>query len=133
MGQMLAHSTRFCLSGSRLAQVTRKPFRRQREKARRLPAWGAFVPMPQMFRRRRTHSATVFTEADLATSGEREQEWVRSHWREHVGNWVALDRGRLIAEATHAREALEKARAAGVLSPFLVHVTEPSELPFGGW
>ena len=32
-----------------------------------------------------------------------------------------------------SREALEQARALGVFSPFLVHVTEPSELPFGGW
>ena len=35
--------------------------------------------------------------------------------------------------STGAREALEKARSIGVPSPFLVHVTEPSELPFGGW
>jgi hypothetical protein len=44
-----------------------------------------------------------------------------------------LDGSRLVAEAAGAREALEKARTSGVISPFLVHVTEPSELPFGGW
>ena len=66
-------------------------------------------------------------------SGEREQEWLRCHWREYAGKWVALDGSRLIAEATGAREALLTARAAGVGSPFLVHVTGPSELPFGGW
>jgi len=67
------------------------------------------------------------------SSGAREQEWVRSHWQEYAGRWVALDGSRLVADAAGAREALEKARAAGVVSPFLVHVAEPSELPFGGW
>ena len=66
-------------------------------------------------------------------SGVSEQEWLRCHWREYAGKWVAIDGNRLIAEATGAREALQTARAAGVGSPFLLHVTEPSELPFGGW
>lgn len=65
--------------------------------------------------------------------GALEQEWLRQHWREHLGNWVALDCGRLVAEAPGAREALERARAAGFATPFLAHVTAPSELPFGGW
>lgn len=46
-------------------------------------------------------------------SGVREQEWLRCHWREYAGKWVALDGSRLIAEATGAREALLTARAAG--------------------
>jgi hypothetical protein len=94
---------------------------------------GAIVRMPHPFSRRRARKAVVPAGSGMAASGAREQEWVRSHWREYAGRWVALDGARLVAEATGAREALEKARAAGVVSPFLVHVAEPSELPFGGW
>jgi hypothetical protein len=65
--------------------------------------------------------------------GAREQEWLRTHWREYVGRWVALDGDRLIGQAVRARDAMDQARAAGVASPFLIHVIEPSELPFGGW
>jgi hypothetical protein len=89
--------------------------------------------MPQAFSKRRPSKTKGAAGFDLATSGTREQEWVQSHCREYAGRWVALDGGRLVAEAAGAREALEKARALGVFSPFLVHVTEPSELPFGGW
>jgi len=133
MKQIHNRSARFLPSGPRLGQVARKRARRFREKNRRLPARGAIVPMPQTLSKRRASRAPVSRQADFAASGLREQEWVRSHWREHVGNWVALDHGRLVAEAARAREAVEKARAAGFPSPFLVHVTEPSELPFGGW
>ena len=82
--------------------------------------------------KRRVSKATVPADCDLA-AGRQEQAWVQSHCHEYAGRWVALDGGRLVAEAAGAREALEKARALGVFSPFLVHVTEPSELPFGGW
>jgi hypothetical protein len=94
---------------------------------------GTIVPMPRAFSKRRPSRATGSAGSGISTSGEREQEWVRSHWREYAGRWVALDGSRLVGEATVAREALEQARALGVFSPFLVHVTEPSELPFGGW
>jgi len=89
--------------------------------------------MPRGFASRRTAKAIISDNSDMAEHGAREQEWVRSHWREYVGRWVALEGSRLLAEAAGAREALEKANASGVVSPFLVHVTEPSELPFGGW
>jgi len=134
MEQPTTHSATFSLSGSQLAQVSRKPvWRWRRQKVRKLPIGGAVAPLPHAFSRRRPPKAAVSAGSDTATSGVREQEWVRSHWREYAGRWVALDGSRLVAEATGAREALEKARAVGVVSPFLVHVTEPSELPFGGW
>lgn len=100
---------------------------------RGLPIWGAIVPMPKAFSKQRAPKGAVSAGSDVAASGTREQEWVRSHWREYAGLWVALDGSRLVGEATGARDALEKARASGVVSPFLVHVTAPSELPFGGW
>jgi len=133
MEQTVNHSVRYSLLGPRLASVTRKPVRRPREKARRLQAWGAIMPLPRTFRKRGAARAVVVAGADLATSGVREQEWVRSHWREYAGKWVALDNSGLVAEAANARAALEKAKTAGVPFPFLIHVTEPTDLPFGGW
>jgi len=94
---------------------------------------GVFVPLPDTLRNPRTLRTGVSTTAAAAVSGVREQEWLRSHWREYAGRWVALDGSRLVADAAGAREVLEKARAVGVSLPFLVHVTEPSKLPFGGW
>ena len=70
---------------------------------------------------------------DAGRTGVRERDWLEHHWREHVGRWVALDGGRLVGEAANAREALQRARESGHSMPFLVHVTEPSEKPFGGW
>jgi Family of unknown function (DUF5678) len=133
MEQGAIKSARFSLSGPRLAKMARKPANRPRmRKARRLPSLGEFVPMPT-FRNRRSPPRPLPAGTGIAASGVREQEWLRSHWREYAGRWVALDGNRLVSEAAGAREALEKARAAGVRSPFLVHVTAPSELPFGGW
>lgn len=100
---------------------------------KRLPVRGAIVPMPHAFAKRRAPKIAFSASSNIGVSGAREQDWVRSHWREYAGRWVALDGSRLVAEASGSREALEKARASGVVSPFLVHVAEPSELPFGGW
>jgi hypothetical protein len=74
----------------------------------------------------------VVSEVDAAP-GAREQEWVRSHTQEYAGKWVALMGSRLIADGAGARETLQKARNAGVSVPFLVHMPELPELPFGGW
>ena len=133
MQKLPTHFATFSLSSSRLAQVVRKPVRRsRRRKVRGLPIRGAIVPMPKPSSRQRA-PRTVSAVPGVAASGTREEEWVRSHWREYAGRWVVLDGGRLVGEAAGARDALEKARAAGVVSPFLVHVTELSDLPFGGW
>jgi len=133
MDQLTNHAAIFSLPGSRLSKVTRKRGRRLRRRKVRLPTLRAIVPKPKVFSKRRGPNTTVSANSDLATSGESAQEWIRSHWREYAGLWVALDGSRLVGEARGAREALEKARASGVVAPFLVHVTEPSELPFGGW
>lgn len=84
-------------------------------------------------RRRSTPSDSEPMKRNEALWGIREQEWLRDHWREHIGQWIALDGNLLVGEGRSAREAHSKAREAGHPSPVLVHVTEPSELPFGGW
>jgi len=94
---------------------------------------GALVPLPHAVRNRATPRVADSAATDVAPIGSREQQWLDSHWREYVGRWVAISGNHLVAEGVGARETLEKAQAAGVLSPFLIHVTKPSEMPFGGW
>jgi hypothetical protein len=124
----------FSVSGVRAAQIERRPIRRpQRRKGLDLPSRGAIVPMRTAFSRRPAQKAAAAPASDMDFSGAREQEWLRTQWREYVGLWVALDGDRLIGQAVRARDAMDQARAAGVAAPFLIHVIEPSELPFGGW
>ena len=126
----------FPLLSRGLAQVERKPTRRARaKKTRRLRPLGIIVPMPSASPRSRPVALRTPGSASVEGTppGTKEQELVMRHWREYLGRWVAVDGSRLVGEANNAREALEKARASGHSSPFLVHVTEPSNLPFGGW
>ena len=61
-----------------------------------------------------------------------EQLWLQNHENEYRGSWVALNGPRLIAHGTDGREVFREAKAAGVLSPFLVFI-EKDPLPSGGW
>jgi len=116
------------------ARIARKPVRRSRARTpRRLVSMGMSVSISPTASKRRPSRAIRADGSGPSISGKREQEWIESHWREYAGRWVALDGSRLLAADASAREALEKARALGASSPFLVHVTEPSDLPFGGW
>lgn len=57
---------------------------------------------------------------------EREREWLRQHWREYLGQWVALEGDRLISSGEDARQVFAAARAAGLSVPFVVHVQDPT-------
>jgi hypothetical protein len=117
----------------RSGRTTPRLVRRWRRRPKGRPGKGSIVQMQKLISRRRPSGATNSSASDTATSGAQEQAWIESHWREYLGRWVALDGSRLLGEAAGPREALEKARALGVSAPFLMHVTEPSDLPFGGW
>ncbi|MFN7928566.1 MAG: DUF5678 domain-containing protein [Blastocatellia bacterium] len=64
---------------------------------------------------------------------EREREWLRQHWREYLGQWVALEGDRLISSGEDARQVFAAARAAGLSVPFVVHVQDPTLPQMGGW
>ncbi len=49
-------------------------------------------------------------------------DWIRNHFAEYEGQWVALDGDRLLAYGTSAREVLESAKAVEEKYPFLVKV-----------
>ena len=119
---------------SGVSKAERKRTRQTRtSKKCNLPSLGVNVPMHGIFRQARTKAPKAAVVHEAPVSGVREQEWLKHHWREHIGRWVALEGEQMVGEAVSAREALEQARASGHRSPFLVHVTESSELPFGGW
>lgn len=63
----------------------------------------------------------------------RELEWVKQHRHEYVGQWVALDGDRLLANGPVAREVYDKARGLGVQVPTVLRIEASDELPFGGW
>lgn len=63
----------------------------------------------------------------------REMRWIREHQAEYADQWVALDGDRVIAAGFDAKVVFEAADAAGVASPFFVHMEPKDALPFGGW
>lgn len=63
----------------------------------------------------------------------REQQWLKAHRREYIGQWVALDGDRLLSHGPDARAVSGAARKTGVTSIFLAHIDPDEELPFGGW
>jgi predicted DNA-binding antitoxin AbrB/MazE fold protein len=68
---------------------------------------------------------------DSTRSGE--QTWLHEHGREFVDQWVVVEGDRLVSHGWDAKAVFEEARAAGVAKPFLVQVTSPDDLPWGGW
>jgi hypothetical protein len=64
----------------------------------------------------------------------REMRWIRDNRAEFAGQWVVVEGDRLIAADADGHKAFASAKAAGVDTPFLVHVLPPDELPFvPGW
>lgn len=69
-----------------------------------------------------------------ATNGEsKELLWLKDHRHEYIGQWVALDGGRLVAHGTNARDVFQTAREAGVKVPFIEQILPTDDMPFGGW
>jgi hypothetical protein len=54
-----------------------------------------------------------------------DQQWLRDHHQEYVGQWVALKDGQLLAHGPRLREVLANSAAQGVKVP-LVSFIEPS-------
>lgn len=62
-----------------------------------------------------------------------EMQWIARERRNFAGQWVALSGNRLVAHGSDGYEVWRSARAAGVDRPFLSHLPDLDELPFGGW
>ena len=62
-----------------------------------------------------------------------EYQWLKDHGSEYLDEWVVAEGDQLVSHGTDAKAVYKEARAAGVDTPFLVQVTLPDELPWGGW
>lgn len=60
-------------------------------------------------------------------------EWIELHQDEYMGQWVALDGDKLLANGEDARTVADAARSMGCERPFLARINTKGELPFGGW
>jgi len=62
-------------------------------------------------------SVSVTRDADR----RREYRWLRDHWQEYRGQWVALDGDRVVAAGISLKELRERLRALHLVTPPLVH------------
>ena len=66
----------------------------------------------------------------------REREWVIEHGRDYAGHWVILASGRLIGHTVNGREVaaiVERARAEGVLAPYVKFPHDTTDTIWMGW
>lgn len=64
----------------------------------------------------------------------REDEWLRHHKHEYVGQWVALDGDSLLAAGQNLTEVMAEARARQAdCNPMCVLVEDPNAPPFAGF
>jgi hypothetical protein len=62
-----------------------------------------------------------------------ESAWVDQHRDEYLGQWVAVEGDKLIADGTNPRQVYLSARGAGVSVPFVVPVHKREDAFMGGW
>ena len=63
-----------------------------------------------------------------------ERMWIAQNRAAFAGQWVAVEGDRLLSAGTDALEVFTAAKAAGIESPFVVHILEEDPLPFvPGW
>ncbi|MDX2031433.1 MAG: hypothetical protein SF339_12230 [Blastocatellia bacterium] len=71
--------------------------------------------------------------AARSPSRESEMKWLLAHEAEYAGQWLALDRDRLLSHGPDPHKVRSDARAMGVESPFVVFAENPEEFTTGGW
>ena len=64
-------------------------------------------------------------ESENAAAQKADHEWMRTHWGEHRGQWIALRNGQLLGTASTLRELREQLRRAGIdltIKPFMTKI-----------
>ncbi|MBS1810982.1 MAG: hypothetical protein JST84_22655 [Acidobacteria bacterium] len=56
----------------------------------------------------------------------REQQWLRENSHLYIGEWLALDDGKLVAHGKIAKEVFAEARAQGYERPLTFFVADPA-------
>lgn len=62
-----------------------------------------------------------------------EQAWLETHGHGYIGQWVALNGGKLISHGPNAALLRDDARSQGVECPFVVRVPVDFGTPSAGW
>jgi len=60
------------------------------------------------------------------------RKWLDEHGAEYMNQWVCLEGDRLIAHSPDGRDLYQKAKAAGIETPFLHYVEKEPKFFFGG-
>lgn len=96
------------------------------EEARKLPAeeqWRLHAALDEL-------ESNGNTEPTYRT---RERTWIDTHRDEYLGQWVAVEDGRLVAQGTNPRQVYLAVRDAGIEVPYVVRVEKREEPYAGGW
>ena len=64
-------------------------------------------------------------------TNEQERAWINAHREEYLGQWVALDGDRLVAQGTDAKKVYDEAREQGITAPYLDRVSPKQEAFMG--
>lgn len=59
--------------------------------------------------------------------------WLAEHRHEYIGQWIVLDDDRLVGHGPDPRPIVAKARAEGVIAPFVELIRDRSKPFMGGW
>lgn len=63
----------------------------------------------------------------------RERQWLKDNWQAYLGQWVCLEGDQLISHGTDGHAVFAQAKSAGIETPFLVRVQNPTLPQMGGW
>jgi len=61
------------------------------------------------------------------------RKWLDENGEKHLNKWVCLEGDRLIAVGDDGRAVYQKAREAGIKSPFIHYIEKEPEAFWGGW
>ena len=62
-----------------------------------------------------------------------EYQWLEEHGNEYIDQWVVVEGDQLVSHGPDGKVVYDAAREAGIATPFLTHVTQSDDLPWGGW
>lgn len=62
----------------------------------------------------------------------REFKWLKENWQAYLGQWVCLEGDQLVGSGNDPKRIFAQATAAGIQTPFMVRVQDPTILEAGG-
>ncbi len=64
---------------------------------------------------------------------QKAKRWIRENGEDYLNQWVCLEGDKLIAFGENGLEVHQKAKEAGIQSPFLHHIVKDEKFFVGGW